>query len=536
MKIRDSPSPSLANALRAQGSIGDRGKLVRVGLLVILLSLLAFLVPPNVEAQFAWQIDVVEAGTSPSGGTSLALDSGDRPHLAFVDASSGQVKYGHWDGNQWSMDSLAFQGWAFGMVSMELDVNNRPHISFFDVQSTKIIYAHFNGVSWRILPVDRSHSLGHSSLSIGPDGSLYVGYVWPNGDLRLARLAGASWSLETVDPDVVRAKYPSIAFGIGDAPQIAYYGNGVLLHAELVRHGWWIDTVDGDFSPQHVSLAINSSGAPRIAYRNDRDFDLRFAAWNGSVWNLEVIDQGNDVGWDARMVLDEGGRPHVSYYDRTLGILKYAHRVGGSWSVRTVDNEAVVGWWSSLAVDERGRPHVSYYSWTARSIRYAVGEFALGIRTWPARHLTSASATLVGEVTALGDAPEVRAFFEWRKVGAGWNRSQETVLKTPGFVEWEIGGLDPEREYEFRFVASGGGVLFQGEVHAFSTAPHPEAEPIISELQFVVLSIATVLGSLAAYLFVVQRRRRFNQEGDSDVPPKREGRWSRLSRRERRNN
>ncbi len=186
-----------------------------------------------------------------------------------------------------------------------------------------------------------------------------------------------------------------------------------------------------------------------------------------------------------------------------------------------------------MTVDSDGRPHFSYYSWSDRTLKYAVGDFAVGIRTWPAKEPTSNSVTLVGELTGLGDASEIEVFFEWRSEGAEWNVLAGAALSVPGFVEVELDSLEPDQTYEYRAVASARGIFFNGDTLTFSTMPVQEPEPIVPDYILVTLIVAAVLGGLTAYLLLV-RRRRFIREEESRTRPQEERRGVQSSRRDRR--
>lgn len=485
-----------------------------------------------VQAQFTWSFQVVERNVTGSGPTSLALDSLGRPHLAYVDGSTGRLRYAWWDGDQWRVMSAPSYDLATGSVSLALDFVDRPHISFYDFWRGSVMYAHFDGFSWRVLTVNGSHADGHSSLALDPEGVPYVAYVYRNGDLQLAHLRGSTWISEAVDREVVTAKYPSLAFD-GDTPEIAYYGNGELRHAEPTIHGWWIDHVDEGATPADITLAIGPQSRGVIAYRAETTQDLRFARESLATWRVEDVDTEGEVGWDARLALDGAGNPHISYYDQTHGYLKYAHREGDSWTLRVVDFEGIVGWFSSIAVDDSGRPHFAYYSWSEQAIKYARGDFGAGVRTWFVQDLTHNSARLIGEVTGLGGASQAQVHFEWREGDGEWAGLEGATLTAPGFVEAILTGLRPETVYEVRAVASIGEDLLYGKGRVFETEGAPPVEPPIPESVVVLLIVGGTLGALSAYYFLGVRRAKLKGEARANgtSPLRRE--WLRATRKER---
>lgn len=481
----------------------QRGKPVSVlGTTWVILSLLAIISLSGTSiGQLSWITDEVEVGVSASGKIGLALDGNGMPHVAYADSARGALVYSQLGVDGWEADAVTGVGFPYGPLSLALDSSWRPHISFFDASSGRIRYAHFDGLDWRIMDIDESHFEGYSSVAIDTEGSVLVAYVGDTGSLRLARRQGAIWLPETVDRNIVTARFPSLGFDSAGQPQVAYYGNGVLLHSRWIGYTWSRTLVDDEESPQFVNLAVDASDTPKIAYRNNVQRELRFASWNGSAWLLDTVDGVEDTGWDASMALDSRGDPHIAYYNRDRGDLMYAIRREGQWSTHTVDEVGVVGWWSGIAVGSDGSPRIVSYSWTDRSIRYTVGEVGLGVRTRQPREVTPHSALLVAEVTSLGGAQDATAFFEYREVGEEWVRSGETRVHEPGGVVVSLSGLKPETAYEVRALLSAEGVLVSGETVRFNT-PAPEVFPGLSQAAVIAISVGVLVAVVAAALWV----------------------------------
>jgi hypothetical protein len=138
--------------------------------------------------------------------------------------------------------------------------------------------------------------------------------------------------------------------------------------------GVQIQIVDSLSNSAHdCSLALDPSGGPRISYQ-DGNNGLKYASWNGSKWNIQVVDPGGVTGSDgtySSLSLDSNGNPHISYcaFDQTHhGYLKYAWWNRAGWSTQTVDPVGA-GWFTSLALDSTGNPHISYYGYY--SLQYA---------------------------------------------------------------------------------------------------------------------------------------------------------------------
>jgi hypothetical protein len=159
-----------------------------------------------------------------------------------------------------------------------------------------------------------------------------------------------------------------------DNPRISYYDetNRNLKYAAFDGTVWQAETVDAvNMVGQYTSLALDGSGNPHISYYDETTSGLRYALLDGSTWQVATVDSLNLVGQYTSLVLDGAGRPHISYYDETNRDLKYASFDGVRWQAGTVDNVNDVGAYSALALDRDGKPFISYYNATNADLQYA---------------------------------------------------------------------------------------------------------------------------------------------------------------------
>ena len=134
-----------------------------------------------------------------------------------------------------------------------------------------------------------------------------------------------------------------------------------------------VDSVGHLFSP---SLALDSNDRPHIAYTDFENHDLRYAAWNGSTWSIEVVDSSGDVGRSPSLALNSSNQPHIVYRDATNATLKYAHLGGSVWVRETIDtlnipNTLTVSSRPSVAIDGQDLIHVAY-SHDTEILKYAL--------------------------------------------------------------------------------------------------------------------------------------------------------------------
>jgi hypothetical protein len=138
---------------------------------------------------------------------------------------------------------------------------------------------------------------------------------------------------------------------------------------------WLARTIDFDGEDgKWNSMVLDTSGNPELLYSAFPRGELRFAAWDGKEWKIELgaVPNGTaSAGMGNSLVLNANSEPEFSYYETSVeygsgsrGSLKFARRKGTSWNVETVDavyqRGSWVGFRSSLVLDKEGYPHISY--------------------------------------------------------------------------------------------------------------------------------------------------------------------------------
>jgi hypothetical protein len=143
---------------------------------------------------------------------------------------------------------------------------------------------------------------------------------------------------------------------------------------------WNIQTVDDvDDVGAYNSLAFDSNDNPRISYYDSTHGDLKYARLNSGTWTIVDVDADDslatNVGAYNSLAFDSNDNPRISYYDSTHGDLKYARLNSGTWTIVDVDADdditTNVGMYSSLVFDSNGNPGISYYDSTHGDLKYA---------------------------------------------------------------------------------------------------------------------------------------------------------------------
>ncbi len=135
--------------------------------------------------------------------------------------------------------------------------------------------------------------------------------------------------------------------------------------ANAVETTWSTETIDSSGNVGlYASLAFNSEGNPGISYYDNTNGNLKYAAFQDSIWSTATLGSTGTAGPGAYTSLAFlAGYPSISYFNSTNGDLKYT-KINQSpfpfWSNSTVDSTGWVGACSSLAFNSTGNPCISY--------------------------------------------------------------------------------------------------------------------------------------------------------------------------------
>lgn len=141
--------------------------------------------------------------------------------------------------------------------------------------------------------------------------------------------------------------------------------------------GEWSQTMVVDnslpFQGYYLSMALDSQGQPSVAYFDGTNGDLKFARFDGSIWNINTIDAKNSTGAYPTLVFDRNGYALITYYRKTSGDLRAARRdADGNWSITTIDAPGDVGRSTTAALAFNGSVGVAYEDSTHGWLKYAL--------------------------------------------------------------------------------------------------------------------------------------------------------------------
>lgn len=193
--------------------------------------------------------------------TSLALDSTDRPHIAYYDGGMDALKYATYDGGWLQRWISTSQGSGGQFASLAVDVNNgdRSHIAYYDSVNGTLEYAVFVGEGadgncgmnsyvqweWRCDAIDSMGTGTHPrgiSLALDNAGYPIIAYQTGTSGLKIARPVTAlgqlsgncgpadpfyTWQCDLISMGIGFGQGDFMSLGVNPAGlfSLAYYGN-----------------------------------------------------------------------------------------------------------------------------------------------------------------------------------------------------------------------------------------------------------------------------------------------------------------------
>jgi hypothetical protein len=113
-------------------------------------------------------------------------------------------------------------------------------------------------------------------------------------------------------------------------------GNHNVSWMHLDGAGWHTVTIDTNLGTGvQVSLALDSSGVPLVAYYEPTNKRLRYAELRGTAFHLEEVSTTSPAGVNPSIAVDATGTRWIASNDGTLG-LRVAHGHSGAWTFETV--------------------------------------------------------------------------------------------------------------------------------------------------------------------------------------------------------
>jgi len=334
-----------------------------------------------------WSFNVIDPRYALEFG-SLALDDEGRKHVTYKSRYEDQLCYALCDESGWEIQTVE---WNPGLTStatpLSLDTFEYPCIAYTDyLRSSYVCFAQKSSSTWNSEYITASGTYISLCMDDNEPNIVYCDYIDPTwrGDFVYANKPDSFWNIEIVagegnngsfcDIDIDSFGQPHSSF-IGSTPE----GSG-LRYATKSGTDWVIVNVDPDFPfVGSTSIEVDDFGLIHIAANDRLQGHLKYYLWNGTGWNMEIVDEEAYVEYDVSLSIDVSGSPHLAYRDDSFPAyhsLKYAKKSDTQWTIETVDGTGNTGYRPSIATDPAGFPHICYTSLSSSSrddylIKYA---------------------------------------------------------------------------------------------------------------------------------------------------------------------
>jgi hypothetical protein len=242
-----------------------------------------------------------------NGGRPVSLQIGtdNKPQMAIIGGNGAQLMYASKSGSTWSFSTISNYLVDAGL-SMALDTGNKPHIAFSNMSSiSSISYAYKSGNSWVVEEVGDTTS-GRTGFwnSIGLDKKNDVYISYRNSDEASQKFAwrkNGLWKFESISTTNNAGPFNSLQIDKDGTPHIAFdaYNNNTLYYARLIEKNgrkWLLESPDTTSSDGSFnSMALEEGFNPNISYYA-KTSTLKNVRNKETFYNLPDIKMLNGTG------------------------------------------------------------------------------------------------------------------------------------------------------------------------------------------------------------------------------------------------
>jgi hypothetical protein len=223
---------------------------------------------------YDWSIQTIDHGEL--WGGSLALDSADKPHIAYIindGATDYVLKYNSWTGSSWSNETVDMGNMTYLHSSLRLDAQNRPRIMY----ETEKYFA----------PQNVSETLKYAA----PDNA-------------------SGWTIQTVGQNI---ESENMVLDSNGYPHFSCATQEGLAYVSWNGLTWKMQSANVNAVSGESYLALDKQNYPHISFINSLSYEnLMYAKWTGNEWNIQTVDS-NPMD-EGSMAIDSNGNPYLCYF------------------------------------------------------------------------------------------------------------------------------------------------------------------------------------------------------------------------------
>ena len=275
-----------------------------------------------------WTTEIVDDSGWVGIDPIIAVDSDNKPHIAYYDQGNRDLKYAYYNGAGWNIETVDSDGDVGEEPGIDIDLDGNPHISYQDHTGRSLKYATKKDEAWVITKVDSLHLeiQGLStSLKLDTNGNPHIAYIFSTKDV------------DNEPDNENKVRY-------------AYY-NGIEWAVEEIRR-----------LGMDIMLDLDSNNIPHVCFRIEIDNTERicYATKINDIQTIETVDEGTHAGGDTSIDVDSDNVIHIVYNDYDNCGIKYAKKQDTIWEIKTVDTNVGCQEGLKLSVDAGNIPHIIY--------------------------------------------------------------------------------------------------------------------------------------------------------------------------------
>ncbi len=317
----------------------------------------------------------------------IYLSAQDIPHIVYAYTNYGadvNLGYAFLDGSQLIDDPfLSVEKDTYGFtLSFILDADDSPHVAM-DLNDL-LVYMHSSDDEWSSVEFEDTTPVRWlNTIALDAFYNPFIAYTTASESdnagvsaypeyVRLRYADNSVWQSETIVGGGDKISSIALAVDSNNNAELAYINaspsneyTAAVNHAFKNGSEWITAPVAREYlAGSYCGLVLDAHNKPHIAYRDETNEVLKYAADTKNNWQIETVGAwiGADIN-NPNVLLDSTGAVHIVYTSENT--LKHAVKSGEGWSTQDID----FGFNHSAVIDAGDTVHISYMSYSG--IKYA---------------------------------------------------------------------------------------------------------------------------------------------------------------------